>query len=335
MAKIVLLLTHSKDHYTIDRVEEAISRLGYRPFRFNTDQFPQEIKLSVGINPRQILSTLANGRNKKALDPGDVYSVWLRKIGFPYIDKDMDPVLRNGCINESKHTLGIFLSLLDRVRWIDPLAQVLKIENNKFFQLQAAQAKGILTPITLISNDPVQVRQFYEQMQGNIIAKMLTPLTVSMEGNTPFVYTRRVQREDLKDADLLRYSPMVFQEYIPKKYELRIIYVDGHLYTGAIPAQEFQKENQADWRAAKSGKFRWESFKVPKELAGKIRQLMKSLGLCFGALDVILTPDGRYVFLEVNPTGEWGMLERDLELPISNAIARALTRPDKKITPRE
>ncbi|MGD2086603.1 MAG: MvdC family ATP-grasp ribosomal peptide maturase [Candidatus Aminicenantes bacterium] len=325
MAKVVLLLTHSKDYYTIDRVEEAISLRGYRPFRFNTDQFPQEIKLSIGINPRQTFSNLARGRKEGTLEPGDVYSVWLRKIGYPHIDKNMDPVLRNGCINESKHTLGIFLSLLDRVRWIDPLAQVLKIENNKFYQLQAAQAKGILTPITLISNDPVQVRHFYEQMQGNIIAKMLTPLTISMEGNTPFVYTRRVQQEDLKDADLLRFSPMVFQEYIPKEYELRIIYVDGNLYTGAIPAKEFQEENQADWRAAKSEKFKWESFKVTGKLADKIRQLMKSLGLCFGALDVILTPDGRYVFLEVNPTGEWGMLERDLELPISKAIAGALT----------
>ena len=30
------------------------------------------------------------------------------------------------------------------------------------------------------------------------------------------------------------------------------------------------------------------------------------------------------VFLELNPAGEWGWLERDLELPISAAIAEAL-----------
>ena len=324
--KVVLLLTHSKDYYTIDRVEEALSHQGFRPFRFNTDQFPQEIRLSIGINPREIHSTLTIGRDEKTLDPGDIYSVWLRKIGAPQIDKDMDPLLRNGCINESRHTLGIFLNLLDRVRWIDPAAQVRKIENDKFFQLQAAQLVGILTPITLITNDPVKVRHFYEQRQGNIIAKMLTSLTISMEGNTPFVYTRRVQQEDLNDADLLCYSPMVFQEYIPKEYELRIIYVDGDLYTGAISSRALPENNGTDWRTAKSEKFKWECFNVPGELARKIRKLMKTLGLCFGAIDVILTPDGRYFFLEVNPTGEWGMLERDLELPISNAIARALTR---------
>jgi glutathione synthase/RimK-type ligase-like ATP-grasp enzyme len=51
---------------------------------------------------------------------------------------------------------------------------------------------------------------------------------------------------------------------------------------------------------------------------------MSELGLVFGAVDFICTPAGEYVFLEVNPGGEWGMLERDLRLPISEAIAAAL-----------
>jgi glutathione synthase/RimK-type ligase-like ATP-grasp enzyme len=51
---------------------------------------------------------------------------------------------------------------------------------------------------------------------------------------------------------------------------------------------------------------------------------MAELGLVYGAIDLILTPDGEYVFLEVNPSGEWGMLERDLNYPISDAIAHAL-----------
>ena len=41
---------------------------------------------------------------------------------------------------------------------------------------------------------------------------------------------------------------------------------------------------------------------------------------------MIVTPTGEHVFLEVNPTGEWGMLEAELELPISTALADALLR---------
>jgi glutathione synthase/RimK-type ligase-like ATP-grasp enzyme len=58
-----------------------------------------------------------------------------------------------------------------------------------------------------------------------------------------------------------------------------------------------------------------------------LRALMTELGLVFGAIDLICTPAGEYVFLEVNPGGEWGMLERDLRLPIADAIARALLVP--------
>ena len=54
---------------------------------------------------------------------------------------------------------------------------------------------------------------------------------------------------------------------------------------------------------------------------------MSELGLVFGAIDMICTPAGEHVFLEVNPGGEWGMLERDLGLPIADAIARALLLP--------
>ena len=41
-------------------------------------------------------------------------------------------------------------------------------------------------------------------------------------------------------------------------------------------------------------------------------------GLTFGAIDLILTPDGEYVFLEVNINGQWAYLEDMLALPISD-----------------
>jgi glutathione synthase/RimK-type ligase-like ATP-grasp enzyme len=59
-------------------------------------------------------------------------------------------------------------------------------------------------------------------------------------------------------------------------------------------------------------------------VATAIKALMSKLGLVYGAIDLIRTPNNDYVFLEVNPGGEWGMLERDLNYPISEAIADAL-----------
>lgn len=324
--KIVLLITHSKDYYTIDRVKGAVSRKGYRPYRFNTDKFPQDLKLAIHLDRSDPVLSLEDGDQKIIIDSKDIYSVWFRKIGSPYIDEKMDPVLRDGCIKESKEVLEIFLKELNAgnsVRCIDHPATVRKVEN-KLYQLKTAQAVGMRIPKTLITNNPRQLKEFYRHMKGNIVAKMLTPLTISMKGNTPFVFTSRVGPEDLENAEMLRYSPMAFQEFVDKDYELRVIYVDGRLFTGAIQTNVFSQET-VDWRAANHSEFKWQNFTMQGEFSDKIQAFMKKVGLSFGALDVIVKPDGEFVFLEVNPTGEWGMLERDLNLPISEAIADALT----------
>ncbi len=325
MEKTILLLTHSGDYYTIDKVERAVSEKGCRPFRFNTDQFPEKIKLSIRMGRKGVVLLLQDDEREISLNAKDIYSVWLRKIGTPHVDKSMDDLLRKGCIKESGATLAAFLDELDSIRWIDHRSTVLKAQN-KVYQLRLAQSCGIKTPETLITNNPEEVRQFYRDMNENIISKMLTPLTISMDGHTPFVYTNRIGPGDLKALESLCYSPMVFQECIPSEYELRIAYVDGRLLTGAIHTGKIMK-GDVDWRSQKQKKIEWEPFHVHEDFADKIRQFMKTIGLAFGALDVMVTPGGQYVFLEVNPTGEWGMLERDLDLPISDAIADALTKP--------
>lgn len=322
--KTILLLTHSKDYYTIDHVERAISRKGYRPFRFNTDQFPEQVKLSIHLEEGELVLGLEEENQQKKFYAKDVYSIWVRKIGMPYIPDNMDPLLRKGCMTESMEVLEIFLRVFDHVRWIDDLTRIRKAED-KLYQLRTAQAVGLVTPKTLITNNPQEVRQFYQSLDGNIVAKMMTPLTQSMEGNTPFVHTNRIGPEDLEHLDSLRHSPMTFQEYIQKKYELRIIYVDGQLFTGGLHWKD-SGQAPADWRVASHEVFKWEHFNVPEAFADKIRAFMKQMGLYFGALDVIVSSNEEYVFLEVNPSGEWGMLERDLGLPISDAIADALIK---------
>ncbi|MCY0725966.1 hypothetical protein OVW19_29935, partial [Klebsiella pneumoniae] len=68
---------------------------------------------------------------------------------------------------------------------------------------------------------------------------------------------------------------------------------------------------------------------LPEDVAARLRALLGRLGLRQGAVDLIRTPQGRHVFLEINPVGEWGMLERDLGLPIADAIAEELLAPDE------
>jgi MvdC family ATP-grasp ribosomal peptide maturase len=321
---VVLLLTHSGDFYTIDLVSEALARRGFRPIRFNTDLFPSAIKLAGGIGDEHFF--IETGEQVSA---AEVCAVWARKLWPPRMAQDLDDRYRTMCVSESTAALEGFLDALHDARWVNDLSRQRDAEN-KQRQLRLAARAGLRVPRTLVTNDASAARQFFAETDGQTVAKLLRPISVSMDAVDSFVYTNRVREEDLAGAETLRHCPMVFQELIPKACELRVAWIAGKIFAGALDASGTSR-GQTDWRRVAPDECRWQVGQVPGEVARRLGALMSELGLVFGAVDLICTPAGEYVFLEVNPSGEWGMLERDLELPISDAIAEALVSTRNKL----
>jgi MvdC family ATP-grasp ribosomal peptide maturase len=316
----VLLLTHSGDFYTVDLVAHALEDMGVRPIRFNTDLFPSLVKLSARAGDERAAHLFLETGERISAE--QVRAVWARKLWSPRMANDLDERYRSMCINESVAALDGFLDALYSARWVNDLDRERDAEN-KQRQLRLATRAGLRVPRTLVTNDPVAARQFFAETERQTVAKLLRPLNVSMNADKPFVYTNRVREEDLAGAEALRHSPMVFQELIPKAYELRVAWVAGETFAGALDTTSMSR-GHTDWRCAAPAECRWQNAQVPTEVAGSLKSLMSELGLVFGAVDLICTPSGEHIFLEVNPSGEWGMLERDLGLPISQAIAKAL-----------
>jgi MvdC family ATP-grasp ribosomal peptide maturase len=319
----VLLLTHSGDFYTVDLVSQALARRGVRPIRFNTDLFPLSIKLVGRVGDERIFTE--TGEQVSAVE---VCAVWARKLWPPRMAQDLDDRYRAMCVGESTAALEGFLDALYDARWVNDL-QRQRAAENKQRQLRLAARAGLRVPRTLVTNDPVAARQFFAETDGETVAKLLRPISVSMDAVDAFVYTNRVREEDLAGAETLRHCPMVFQELIPKACELRVAWVAGQIFAGAVDASGTSR-GQTDWRRVAAEECRWQVAEVPADVASGLHALMSELGLVFGAVDLICTPTGEYVFLEVNPSGEWGMLERDLGLPISEAIAAALVSLDTR-----
>lgn len=319
---VVLLITHSGDFYTVDRVAEALSKLGVNPFRLDTDMFPLSIELAAHINQSGNKYCLKYG--ERYLNTEQVRAVWMRRIWQPQLTKELAPQFQTACIRESITTLDGFWDSLREAHWVDDLQRI-NIAENKLHQLRVAQEIGLNIPQTLVTNNPSEAREFFSELKGKVVVKLLTPLSYSMKGSSFFLYTSKVKEEDLLDAQTLSYCPMIFQEQIPKQRELRIVFVDGSFFVGALDASQYE-QTTTDWRCADNKNFAWQSFQIPEQLKNSLTLFMKKFGLLFGAFDFIQTPSGEYFFLEINPTGEWGMLEKDLELPISNAIANALLK---------
>lgn len=318
---VVLLITHSGDFFTIDRVAEALSKKGAKPFRLDTDKFPLEVQLTARFDKSKTYHSLEYANH--SISTEQVQAVWMRRIWEPKLSEELAPKFREACIRESQATLDGFWDSLKDARWVDDLERI-NTAHNKLRQLRVASEVGFAIPQTLVTNKAESAREFFHQVNGKMVSKLLTSLSRSMEANSSFfLYTSSVKEEDLQDAESLRYCPMVFQEEIPKQSELRVVYVNGHVFVGALEASVYAAA-KVDWRKPGVNVGAWQHHQLPDEVVSRLQSFMGRFGLLFGALDFIVTPSGEYIFLEVNPIGEWGMLEKDLDLPISSAIADAL-----------
>ncbi|MEZ5978080.1 MAG: MvdC family ATP-grasp ribosomal peptide maturase [Planctomycetota bacterium] len=319
----VLVLTHRDDFYTVDRVAQELVQRGARPIRVDGDRFPTEVRLSSreGVGGASRVLETADARATS----DEIRAVWVRHL-FParYDGRAIDERFREGAMRESAAALEGFLGGMPDVRWIDRL-DAGRSAAEKLRQLRIASEVGLTVPRTLVTNDPDALRTFAEEIGGDLVAKLLTRLSTGMEKQSFSVPTSLVSEADLVDAGSLSLCPMVFQELVPKAVELRIAYVGGRLFTGAIDASG-SSTGRIDWREADPSEASWQEGDVPDEVANSLRALMQRLGLVYGAIDVIRTPEGEHVFLEVNPNGEWGMLEFVLGLPVAAALADELLR---------
>lgn len=324
----VLLITHSQDNESIAMLEKAIAERGGQSFRFDTDRFPTEIQLEIyygrGTERKLLVST-----DRGSLDLNEVTAVWYRRINIAGgLPPSLDAQLRQASAHESRVTVQGLIASLDAFH-LDPLTVIRRAEN-KQLQIQVASALGLETPLTLTTNSPAAVLQFAQECDG-MVTKMLSSFAIYAEGQEKVVYTNPVRSEDLHHLAGLKFCPMTFQEVVPKALELRITIVGNQIFTAAVDSQQAE-QSRYDWRKRGVALLNaWQPYALPPEIEQKLLKLMEQFNLHYGAIDMIVTPDDRYVFLEVNPVGEFFWLELCPGLSISQAIADLLLGQGAKI----
>jgi glutathione synthase/RimK-type ligase-like ATP-grasp enzyme len=310
-----LLFTHSEDYYCIDLVAAHLRQQGFIPIRVNTDRFPQDYKVVMSLTDGGF--SLKSGRH--TITESNLAGSWIRKVLFPAPDKDIPEPFRYQVAEENNEILRCFLQRVSQKTALDAYRHIAEGEN-KLWQLELAAAAGLDLPNGVLANERQPLQDLMNNRSQKYITKLLRPVSWSMQGGNGFFYTSFVNRRSFTKAHLEAH-PLLVQAFVPKQYELRVAYVNGLFYAGKIQVAE----EEADWR--KPGKAAsWEVYRLPAVLKRKLHQFMKKMPLRFGALDLIRSTDGKYYFLEVNPIGEWGMLEKNLSLPISKAIADCLIK---------
>jgi RimK-like ATP-grasp domain. len=320
--KKVLIITYSADNQSVDKVIEFIEAAGGTAIRFNTDQYPVASRLSTVYSNNQWQIFYDDGQSTHTLH--DVSAVWYwRSHGWGKGMKDMieQPYLDAG-VGEVRRTLFGMLEGL-------PCFQLERVHNyrrldSKEEQLRIAWEMGLKVPPTCISNDAYRVRAFIEQYQGRVITKMQHAFAIHREQEELVVYTNVLPESSYSELDSLQLCPMVFQQRIDKNLELRVTMVGDRAFAFSIDSQK--KENaQVDWRKERRSMIMdWQPYALPAEVEKKLLTFMDVYGVNYRAIDLILTPDDEYYFLETNAAGEYFWLDAQCGFGISRQIAEVL-----------
>jgi glutathione synthase/RimK-type ligase-like ATP-grasp enzyme len=230
--------------------------------------------------------------------------------------------IKRFCIDENYDFLrGLWYSL-DSCHWISDPNAIRKAEH-KVYQLGEAERLGFKVPRTVITNDPSEVEKFFQTCPHGMVVKPLYLGFVNQPGAPLTIFTSVVSETDLKDIGSVRFNPCIFQEKVPKRFDLRVTIVGERVFSAAIEAGSLPP-NIPDWRFAPIEKLHHKKYDLPVDVEVSCFQLVKRLGLDFGAIDLAVTEDGTHFFFEINPNGQWAWLETVLDFPISEALVDRL-----------
>lgn len=300
---MILIITHKSD-FTADYVVNQLNARNIPYKRFNCEDLFID-SFSCTFNHKFVY---------EILHQADYEAIWYRRVKLPPIANN-NPEERNYILGEAHAFLQNLFSLLSG-KWLSDPIWVNKAEN-KLYQLKIAAELGFLLPDTLVTNSKSKLIQFFQKHNGSIVIK---PLSHTRVGND-FIFTNLVTETYIDQIDEYDLTPSIFQQYVHKDHEVRVTVVDGKVFSAAVDSQS-EKETRIDWRKKK---LLFAAVELPIQIQNLCVELVKRLGLHFGAIDLIKDVNGNYIFLEINPNGQWVWIEQQTGLNISNAIIEYLT----------
>lgn len=306
MSRSIALIVTSKDDAHADAVIAAANaaRLGHAVLRLNTEDFLGNC--TVRITDTECAITLAD--SGCTLDARDVSCVWYRRP----IDVDVshvDPEAQDFARQQATAVLrGLYFLTHDSARWINPLP-ALHRARIKLQQLRAARDVGFRVPATLVSNSDTEILDFAETLPAACVKSLDEP-SFTCGGRLHSIYTRQVGIAELREnRQSLRVCPVLVQELVPKRFDIRVVVMGQQVFAFEIHSQEHPLST-IDFRGLAPHLLRHATHELPDSIRSRVLAFVRQQGLVFSSMDLVQMPDGQYVFIENNPNGQWLWLEQ-------------------------
>lgn len=318
---MILILSHPDDEH-VELLAEKLHARGANFRIFDHAQLPSSSDASLFYSPtgKTGYTLRVNG---ETINLNQLTTVWYRRPTppVPHV-RITDLANRRYVEEECENFLQNVWNCLDCC-WVPAIPTVIQRAGFKASQLKLAATLGLEIPPTLITNNPSDFLDFYQHHNGHVISKVPGSSFRRHAGHTFSRCTEVVSKRDVGYAQSVRYCPAIFQAYVPKRFELRITVVGQKVFAAEIHSQHTNRTRH-DWRRYDHGHTPYYPHELPPDVGQRCVRLVEKFGLCYGTIDMVFTPDERYVFLEINANGQYLWIENATGLPISDALVELL-----------
>ena len=313
VAGSVLILTHPFDP-TADKVVDELNHRGVPLFRCDAADFPERLVAGAELRGTRWSGQLQTARRRLELD--DIVGIYYRRPAAFEFHPSLSDDERRWAAIQARMGFGGLLASLDP--WLNHPHNIGYAEY-KPVQLRQAVTCGLRVPRTVVTNDPEAAQKFVSRV-GQTVCKPFGGAGVSDEDGFQHVFTTKVTADQCANPNISR-TMHILQEWVPKRYEVRLTVVDDRFFAARIDAGS--DAAYVDWRSDYHS-ISYSVMKTPDAIHSRVSTLLDLMGLRFAALDFAVDPDGHWWFLECNPNGQWAWIEEATGLSISGALADAL-----------
>lgn len=297
---------------TADFVVEELNCRDVPVFRFDTSEFPTALTVCAELGG---LGWHGRARTaRRSVDLTAISGIYYRRPTAFTFHQDMNTEERRWATVQARLGFGGLLTSLEP--WLNHPHRIGYAEY-KPVQLQAAMTAGLRVPRTLVTNDPDHARAFVAEV-GKAVYKPFGGTAAIADTEGPHqVFATLVTPEQAGNRSVA-HSMHLFQQWVPKAYEVRLTVVDDQFFAARIDAHS--PAAQVDWRADYHS-LEYTPVGTPGLIRNRVSALLRELGLRFAAMDFVVDPDGEWWFLEANANGQWAWIETETAMSIATAIA--------------
>lgn len=324
----ILIISKADFELTTNSVCDWLNHYGASFVRLNVDRITDSAYYDLFINLNDHQLEIFDKINRRKIDLKKIKVVWCRRfidMVYEQVVKKENEVDENIIrfakfhAAERNRFLRLLYDFYPEWKWVDYYKDILKID--KIEVLRLAKKNGLTVPETYIANSRDSLQKILNLNKDLITKPIFEGVTFSDFKGMYGTHTQTV-----KKCEIEAFTPSLFQENINKKFELRIFYLDGTFYPMAIFSSA-NSQTQTDFRNYDIfNPNRCVPYELPQNIKEKLNALMTDVNLTSGSIDMIKDVNGRYVFLEINPVGQFGMVSRPCNYYLEKEVAEFLIR---------